>query len=195
MSISILAPARGATKIQDKFIEGDEAFQSSLPRGERLYEGDCLTDFQGEFQSSLPRGERLNDIYQYKDRLIISILAPARGATILPDTLQIIYDHFNPRSREGSDTVTSVSINYNNHFNPRSREGSDYDCQSNFYCYLISILAPARGATGSKNAIARVPLFQSSLPRGERPIAPIVPTIANNDFNPRSREGSDIVPL
>ena len=34
--------------------------------------------------------------------------------------------HFNPRSREGSDTRQGISIYNSIYFNPRSREGSDF---------------------------------------------------------------------
>ena len=56
---------------------------------------------------------------------------------------------------------------------------------------LISIHAPTRGATChiSKRGIYYV-LFQSTLPREERPTQPIIPMIHNN-FNPRSHERSD----
>ncbi len=56
-TISIHAPARGATAYLDKFLE-DLAFQSTLPRGERRPE-----------------------IFGYSQFLFISIHAPARGAT------------------------------------------------------------------------------------------------------------------
>ena len=54
-------------------------FQSTLPRGERLVLS-INSDGQNEFQSTLPRGER----HHTGDRL---------------RSMQ----HFNPRSREGSD--------------------------------------------------------------------------------------------
>ena len=34
----------------------------------------------------------------------ISIHAPARGATLMGDTVSLTFFHFNPRSREGSDS-------------------------------------------------------------------------------------------
>ena len=99
---------------------------------------------------------------------------------------------FNPRSREGSDDGTQLSVRYGCYFNPRSREGSDQSHKprtailqafqsalprgerrsgairlNNFF--IISIRAPARGATqyqGGANAWIE---FQSALPRGERP--------------------------
>ena len=56
------------------------------------------------------------------------------------------------------------------HFNPRSREGSDA-----FRAYL---------------AVQRA-LFQSTLPRRERPVVPAKLLYFFVYFNPRSREGSD----
>ena len=98
---------------------------------------------------------------------------------------------FNPRSREGSDSMPPVMHRRKIYFNPRSREGSD--CRTLYitarYCRFqsslprgerlsfgvhimgsnyISILAPARGATPGVEALGFHRIFQSSLPRGER---------------------------
>ena len=78
-SISIHAPARGATMgcfCMEKYID---QFQSTLPRGERLYIP-CSHHCSYRFQSTLPRGERQN--------IHIAFVA---------------HPNFNPRSREGSD--------------------------------------------------------------------------------------------
>ena len=101
-------------------------------------------------------------------KLHISIRAPARGAT-LPWrlTVQTMF-YFNPRSREGSDTDSSAIFSVFPNFNPRSREGSDVIGVKNATCEVISIRAPARGATGSGVAHWEIVIFQSALPRGER---------------------------
>ncbi len=54
-------------------------------------------------------------------------------------------------------------------FNPRSREGSDMDLKNNGHqrC-MISIHAPARGATVLVSGFPLLIRFQSTLPRGER---------------------------
>ena len=58
---------------------------------------------------------------------------------------------------------------------------------------FISILAPARVATVFDiPEIALLIPFQSSLPRGERPEPHIHHIFYGSNFNPRSREGSDI---
>ena len=55
---------------------------------------------------------------------------------------------------------------------------------------MISIHAPARGATRSEAVIRAPQRFQSTLPQGERPfIRP--PERVSRNFNPRSRKGSD----
>ena len=101
------------------------------------------------------------------------------------------------------------------HFNPRSREGSDEESQLIQNLFRISIHAPARGATAllgaltsdeqiSIHAPARgaTPLnwastlfcvFQSTLPRGERRLFFVLIRLCRHDFNPRSREGSDVL--
>ena len=122
------------------------------------------------FQSTLPRGERRRNAGEPGKVFIISIHAPARGATHSGITLDISIhlfqstlprgerrygsasnpadtDYFNPRSREGSDKPRKPRIHAINYFNPRSREGSDH--------------------VGFQHALA-ILLFQSTLPRGER---------------------------
>ena len=56
--------------------------------------------------------------------------------------------YFNPRSREGSDSFWNNKQLPIKNFNPRSREGSDvYRLSIVLGCRIISIHAPARGAT------------------------------------------------
>ena len=80
--------------------------------------------------------------------------------------------YFNPRSREGSDMfghgfkpVEIISIH-------APVKGATTDDRLDYYHHTISIHAPVKGATDSHGA--------SQLPM--------------RDFNPRSREGSDMVP-
>ncbi len=54
-------------------------------------------------------------------------------------------------------------------FNPRSHEGSDQTLSSVRCSPQISIHAPTRGATDNIIDEQRDELFQSTLPRGERP--------------------------
>ena len=61
---------------------------------------------------------------------------------------------------------------------------------SNYASCAISIHAPAKGATTSFRQQKYCLIFQSTLPRRERPGC-IDNTSTYKDFNPRSREGSD----
>ena len=54
---------------------------------------------------------------------------------------------FNPRSREGSDERQLSGMPFLLHFNPRSREGSDLTRAQAGEIKIISIRAPAKGAT------------------------------------------------
>ncbi len=77
--------------------------------------------------------------------------------------------NFNPRSREGSDGFHQIVSISQRHFNPRSREGSDDNSLSvNIDRAIISIHAPARGATKIGGGNTSIHIFQSTLPRGER---------------------------
>ena len=100
------------------------------------------------------------------------------------------------------------------YFNPRSREGSDDTSVTVSPIPYISIHAPARGATFQLEMIAiALGVFQSTLPRGERHVwysvgaasayisipapargatkASTRVNVIQQNFNPRSREGSD----
>ena len=60
-----------------------------------------------------------------------------------------------------------------------------------FSKHTISIHAPAKGATHRADNLVVVRKFQSTLPRRER-LATETLTANKADFNPRSREGSDL---
>ena len=126
--ISILAPTRGATVIQEA-VPITIQFQSSLPRGERHQYLNICKNFFG-FQSSLPRGERhcirggrtVSTYFNprshegsdgmmtrdYDFSALISILAPTRGATSRSTVISSSFFYFNPRSHEGSDSTGVV---------------------------------------------------------------------------------------
>ena len=214
-SISIHAPAKGATKWIAKNPEA-YAFQSTLPRRERrcIYP---LVIYCSLFQSTLPRRERrwgksdaetrvfyfnprsregsdgrgkrsLDGCGEFQSTLPRRERRPAELAGITNQ-----FD-FNPRSREGSDSVGLVREYYVQDFNPRSREGSDQGQPLWHANRMISIHAPAKGATATGSPCLQVMTFQSTLPRRERPdhiLACLLPI----NFNPRSREGSDVRPV
>ena len=99
---------------------------------------------------------------------LISIHAPAKGATILQSLFLLGVIDFNPRSREGSDTKR----------------------KERRYAKTISIHAPAKGATWYVQRTETIWTFQSTLPRRERQKTECKDYL-HTHFNPRSREGSD----
>ena len=164
--ISIHAPAKGATiPVYINCIIF--LFQSTLPRRERQYFG-CYPVLESIFQSTLPRRERPGYSRSVNAQLPISIHAPAKGATLIISCslqagcisihapakgatqtqagLVLLSTYFNPRSREGSDVLSSVALTAVYNFNPRSREGSD--CLQNVKTQYLSHFNP-RSREGS----------------------------------------------
>ena len=151
ISISIHAPARGATSLMVFVLTVNKRFQSTHPRGVRHFSRYCF--FIGyKFQSTHPRGVRhscITTVVSYvvlfqsthprgvrrvlpilgQNRRYISIHAPARGATIFQKLPVVLY---------------FISI----HAPARGATNSIFD---GIYRYIISIHAPARGATHNCN--------------------------------------------
>ena len=146
--------------------------------------------------------------------IIISIHAPARGATPVNHAKRLSYRNFNPRSREGSDYIPGnthalhalfqstrprgerphccISSTFSINFNPRSREGSDGRNHGNAELVTGFQSTLPRGERHGLFSICNIiTVFQSTLPRGER-LAQLVYLVDGvHYFNPRSREGSD----
>ncbi len=107
------------------------------------------------------------------------------------ERLALVEGGFNPRTREGCDEIARLPMFYNMGFNPRTREGCDAirrppsssGCRFNpctregcdvstpldpSHARMVSIHAPARGATAVAEPFLSVVLFQSTHPRGVR---------------------------
>ena len=123
------------------------------------------------FQSTLPRGERRSSHRQaIRLHRLVSIHAPARGATPDGRTADARLTSFNPRSRAGSDSHAPAShATASRCFNPRSRAGSDGRCMPTGRM-TMSFNPRSRAGSDSKCRRHRcnVGMFQSTLPRGER---------------------------
>ena len=144
-TVSIHAPARGATVEDKEAIRLVNMFQSTLPRGERLLLSSTAVT-PGRFQSTLPRGERR--VHGSAGGVVGKFQSTLpRGERHRSRLLHSISESFNPRSREGSDTASQITASSTDKFqstlprgerlkyrrgfskdfsfNPRSREGSD----------------------------------------------------------------------
>ena len=142
----------------------------------------------------------------------VSIHAPTQGATHSSFVGSLSLQGFNPRSHAGSDPsypLISLTLLC---FNPRSHAGSDSTRIRWHNRHGVSIHAPTQGATSAAYEISGMPevsihaptqgatvifqmlvhfrLFQSTLPRRERPPDSLYRCSALS-FNPRSHAGSD----
>ena len=122
---------------------------------------------------------------------MISIHAPAKGATPEPMRIFPTPDHFNPRSREGSDVLYAYIGLKSRDFNPRSREGSDKNTNENGMECSISIHAPAKGATIANTVKSLEENISIHAPAKGATSSACSARPTNPYFNPRSREGSD----
>ena len=143
-------------------------FQSTHPRGVRP----CLrkrSSLQASFQSTHPRGVRLATVAGFRFSGIISIHAPAWGATQAAYKTSGKFCHFNPRTRVGCDQARSKFNIRRKYFNPRTRVGCDYIRPS--YDLLGRNFNP-RTRVGCdhqhQRTRIRIPQFQSTHPRGVR---------------------------
>ena len=122
-------------------------FQSTLPRRERPSSG-VTPHRPAPFQSTLPRRERHRQVYTFP--LLYHNFNPrSREGSDTPCAVKRSAEkYFNPRSREGSDLCNvQLTSNKTGNFNPRSREGSDTKSVAKVMVMIISIHAPAKGAT------------------------------------------------
>jgi len=93
---------------------------------------------------------------------------PRTGGDPLFNSLTMLKSCFNPRPRTGGDIDTASTTNVAVGFNPRPRTGGDDLQWGLFPDPLVSIHAPARGAT-RRNSFAVIPYqFQSTPPHGGR---------------------------
>ena len=99
-------------------------FQSTRPRGARPSPRN-VRPCPLLFQSTRPRGARLLDCNSYTDSALVSIHAPAWGATSLGNGDTGPHSCFNPRARVGRDTRSPDGASIKLCFNPRARVGRD----------------------------------------------------------------------
>ena len=142
-------------------------FQSTPPRGgRRCGQGPCQV---GEGFNPRPRagGDVLLTGGELPDA--VSIHAPARGATPHPTPPHHRSTGFNPRPRAGGDLYPRRRPGSLRRFNPRPRAGGDVDATEGAAVWIVSIHAPARGATFVLLfALPPTCTFQSTPPRGGR---------------------------
>ena len=165
--ISIHAPAWGATCYRSMLIASDYIFQSTLPRGERLCVDVCQRN-NIDFNPRSRVGSDMNGV-DYLADVRISIHAPAWGATCSVTLIPCMGIYFNPRSRVGSDLPNTAEQHQCARFQSTLPRGERLaKSGTRLTDTLISIHAPAWGATVLQRPSTISLTFQSTLPRGER---------------------------
>ena len=130
--------------------------------------GIALAAVLRRFQSTLPRGERQKCLDCFSGQVVISIHAPARGATHPPDHDSGDVEISIHAPARGATKRFSV-FSWSSRFQSTLPRGERPEAKGlKVYLCLISIHAPARGATKIDAESKRRIGFQSTLPRGER---------------------------
>ena len=187
-------------------------FQSTHPRGVRLSVAGKRAGLQGISihapawgATSAPNGYRLFhshfnprtrvgcDRYLNNDYVArqISIHAPAWGATCVSHCTGNKLHDFNPRTRVGCDLVDFLDASRSWNFNPRTRVGCDQKTDEEYYEALISIHAPAWGATTRITKRALRKFISIHAPAWGATAGCDRYHLHGCDFNPRTRVGCD----
>ena len=169
--ISIHAPAKGATRELEEYLPTICNFNPRSREGSDISSSYFLR-YSRQFQSTLPRRERLRSVLELFLSHMISIHAPAKGAT---SSL--------PQKTRGN----KISI----HAPAKGATAFKFCFQA---IPIISIHAPAKGATKINSDLLPDKLMISihAPAKGATHISGDCRTYPD-DFNPRSREGSDVL--
>ena len=185
-TVSIRAPAWGATGDKTR-TAGAMQFQFALPRGERRTTAVRTGQLAG-FNSRSRVGSDARGRVSCR-AMTVSIRAPAWGATLVSRSSSSVcrFQFALPRGERPSSVFTfspkprfqfalprgERRAGVRGHFEPRSfnsrsRVGSDTDFHAVSFIPVVSIRAPAWGATRLFDHPSGADGFQFALPRGER---------------------------
>ncbi len=121
------------------------------------------------FQSTHPRGVRHGGVDLSPQSIMISIHAPARGATPMGLSFGVTIHHFNPRTREGCDEQLCIWHWRCFYFNPRTREGCDFCFITSFFEWRNFNPRTREGCDFKTRYLCfAISVFQSTHPRGVR---------------------------
>ena len=121
----------------------------------------------------------------------VSIHAPAGGATKEQRRLHLLQPRFNPRARGGRDIFHFEVVNFVLCFNPRARGGRDFKVFFIAALTIVSIHAPAGGATHIAQVLISHGICFNPRARGGRDHFGVPPAKSITRFNPRARGGRD----
>ena len=172
MTVSIHAPAWGATGKWWGMADGPSVFQSTHPRGVRLASRLIVSISNFWFQSTHPRGVRRPAVTPGAPAHQVSIHAPAWGATGAFNHLSIQDGVSIHAPAWGATAALSIGWTRLWSFNPRTRVGCD--------------IYPEGTPAG-------ISVFQSTHPRGVRLVAVVVPVAVLEEFQSTHPRGVRLV--
>ncbi len=187
-AVSIHASAREATQPADAVVGARGGFQSTPPRGRRPSWSTRPSRSSSRFNPRLRAGGDVAGRDGYQPPGDVSIHASAREATIRTRECSApwLFQSTPPRGRRRPGTSRACR---RRSFNPRLRAGGDARDEPTPTDAPVSIHASAREATVPVQHAGVPSLFQSTPPRGRRPIdfCDHVPGIAFQSTPPRGR--------
>ena len=166
-----------------------QEFQSTRPHGARP-PGMVQGATAGVFQSTRPHGARLACLTHVTSHGLVSIHAPARGATRGVPSSRVSEWFQSTRPHGARHRSLRRTWMRRSSFNPRARTGRDISTRKGLGGALVSIHAPARGATALVIVGIALVMFQSTRPHGARRAGPPLED-SMDSFNPRARTGRD----
>ena len=151
-----------------------------------------------EFQSTRPRGARRPQPDQRCTVCMVSIHAPARGATLRRRTRTLTAEYrFQSTRPRGARRMTRCVVRLRrSSFNPRARAGRDAAHarrQRDRVARRFNPRARAGRDDRSTRMFDGLELFQSTRPRGARRVTLERGSASGDRFNPRARAGRDAV--
>ena len=159
-------PPRGRRLYIGGFFNSINGFQSTPPRGRRLRDG-IAPIFIHVFQSTPPRGRRLSSGYRLPTHSKFQSTPPRGRRHGHVANAYSGYVSIHASAREAT-CATAIVLPCALSFNPRLREGGDIRLRRIDFRYCVSIHASAREATLSIcHGLAKAE-FQSTPPRGRR---------------------------
>ncbi len=121
------------------------------------------------FQSTHPQGVRLPILVGIFFAHLVSIHAPAGGATSAVNYLPSLLPSFNPRTRRGCDATGYQGVRWASCFNPRTRRGCDEDRERDAALKDMFQSTHPQGVRRRYCMLQRLfPVFQSTHPQGVR---------------------------
>ena len=189
--VSIRAPAWGATCIV-WMASTMLSFQSTRPRGARHISPSA--DLTGSvFQSTCPRGARRDEAGVLQHESLVSIHAPAWGATRRSPRCRPRCRCFNPRARVGRDAGPSAPACRPARFNPRARVGRDVPgAPTNTAIVCFNPRAHMGRDETTRTATLRPTSFNPRAHVGRDATYSMIARWQTS-FNPRARAGRDLL--